>query len=114
MDIKTRVGICKILLYAHHNYSFAERVGITDVSYYKNSCKRTEDVLNEEERMGNMGLFGKKKRYDDSYEPEIKDDFDDEDDYEGVGVYRTYEEYLESGEPIDPCDDALWLHDQED
>ena len=25
----------------------------------------------------------------------------------------TYEEWVESGEPIDPCDDAIWLHDDE-
>ena len=30
-----------------------------------------------------------------------------------TGEYRTYEEYLESGGPVDGCDDALWLHDQE-
>ena len=35
-------------------------------------------------------------------------------DYEfGGGEYRTYGEYLASGGPVDPCSDALWLHDQE-
>ncbi len=53
-----------------------------------------------------MSWFKKKsKDYD---EVEFEEDYE-----EGSGVYRSYEEYLESGEEIDPCDDALWLHDQE-
>ena len=30
-----------------------------------------------------------------------------------TGEYRSHEDYVESGGPVDPCDDALWLHDQE-
>ena len=41
--------------------------------------------------------------------------FEEDDDYDdGTGVYRSYGDYLESGEEVDPCKDALWLHDQED
>ena len=35
-----------------------------------------------------------------------------EEDDEDPGVYRSKEEYLASGGPVDPCDDALWLHDE--
>lgn len=29
-----------------------------------------------------------------------------------TGEYRSYEDYLESGGPVDPCDDAIWLNDE--
>ena len=44
---------------------------------------------------------------------EYENDYDYEEDMdENPGVYRSYEEYLESGGPIDPASDALWLHDE--
>ncbi len=45
-----------------------------------------------------------RERDEEGYDPEDDDD---------PGVYRSYEDYLASGGPVDPCDDALWLHDQE-
>ena len=47
-----------------------------------------------------------------NYDDEIEDSDDDEDVDENPGVYRSYGEYLESGDPIDPAKDALWLHDE--
>lgn len=47
------------------------------------------------------------------YERARKEEGYESEDDEDPGVYRSYEDYLASGGPVDPCDDALWLHDQE-
>lgn len=60
--------------------------------------------------------FGRRKM---DYSQEHQDNFEvsssyfDDEEEEDPGVYRSYEDYLASGESVDPCDDALWLHDQE-
>ena len=51
------------------------------------------------------------RKYEREHEVETEDMGEEEES--DPGVYRSYEDYLMSGGPIDPCDDALWLHDQE-
>lgn len=50
---------------------------------------------------------------DEYFEATHSDDDELDNRTDDPGVYRSYEDYLESGEPVDPADDALWLHDQE-
>lgn len=50
------------------------------------------------------------EEYEDRYRS-VDEDFE-LDEEESSGPYRTYDEYLASGGPIDPAADALWLHDQ--
>lgn len=41
------------------------------------------------------------------------DHYNSQNDVSYSGDYRSREDYESSGGPVDPCDDALWLHDQE-
>ena len=62
----------------------------------------------------NMGRRKSRQRYDEDLAESREEGFfdtEDDDDDEDPGVYRSYSDYLISGEPVDPCKDALWLND---
>ena len=62
----------------------------------------------------NTGRRKSRQRYDKDLVETREEGFfntDEDDDDEDSGVYRSYSDYLRSGEPVDPCKDALWLND---
>lgn len=66
-----------------------------------------EEFLKEDEELDVLSDFGKKNMTGwqrDSYNVNRQSN---------VGEYRSREDYEASGGPVDPCADALWLHDQE-
>ena len=60
-----------------------------------------------------MGRRKSRQRYDENLAESREEGFfdTDDDDDDDPGVYRSYSDYLRSGEPVDPCKDALWLND---
>ena len=46
MDIRTRIMICRLLTYTHQNPLYSERVGVKDISYFREDNQSAKKNLN--------------------------------------------------------------------